>query len=275
MPNSQNHFVSWLYTTVSGRLFLKGLLHSKALKAAELYVKSPASKKIIPAFIKQNQLDMTEYGHVNYHSYAEFFSRQRLAQYQTFDTNPKHLIAPCDSFLSAYQLDQQSVFKIKNSSYRVSDFLDDATLAQKFKNGLCLVFRLEASDYHRYCYVDDCFKHQDHFLEGVLHSVQPLALEQAPVFIKNRRLWTLLETKHFGLIVQTEIGALLVGGIKNNHQTGHFIKGEEMGRFELHGSTIVLLLEKDQVKLTAKYQPAFKTEVKVRQGDWIADALNA
>lgn len=112
----------------------------------------------------------------------------------------------------------------KGSRYRVSDLLNDSELAKRFKNGICLVFRLEARDYHRYCYIDDCYRHDSHYIEGELHSVQPIALENYPVFALNRRLWNLLETKNFGPIVQTEIGALLVGGFSNNHPNGHFIK---------------------------------------------------
>ena len=99
-------------------------------------------------------------------------------------------------------------------------------------------------------------------------------METYPVFALNRRLWNLLETKNFGPIVQTEIGALLVGGFSNNHPNGHFIKGEEMGRFELHGSTITLLIEKNRIELIDNLEAAFKHEIKVRQGEWIASAIN-
>nr|WP_039121373.1 phosphatidylserine decarboxylase [Ligilactobacillus ruminis] len=272
--NPNNSFITFLYQTAAGRMFLKGIMKSGVLKAAEKYAKSESSKHLIPWFISENKIDMTEYGNYSYHSYAEFFSRQKLRKYSKTDFSDKHLISPCDGFLSAYRLSDDSSFAIKGSRYRVSDLLDDSELAKRFKNGICLVFRLEARDYHRYCYIDDCYQHDSHYIEGELHSVQPIALENYPVFSLNRRLWNLLETKNFGPIVQTEIGALLVGGFSNNHQNGHFIKGEEMGRFELHGSTITLLIEKNRIELIDNLEAAFNHEIKVRQGEWIASAIN-
>ena len=48
-----------------------------------------------------------------------------------------------------------------------------------------------------------------------------------------------------------EVGALMVGRITNLHTEGgvKVTKGEEKGYFEFGGSTILLLLEKDKVKL--------------------------
>ncbi len=47
-----------------------------------------------------------------------------------------------------------------------------------------------------------------------------------------------------------------------------------MGRFELHGSTITLLIEKNRIELIDNLEAAFKHEIKVRQGEWIASAIN-
>ena len=52
---------------------------------------------------------------------------------------------------------------------------------------------------------------------------------------------------NLGKVVQIEVGALLIGCIRNNNQK-YFIKGEEKGYFEFGGSTIILLL-KDNVKI--------------------------
>lgn len=152
-------------------MILKGIMKSGVLKAAEKYAKSESSKPLIPWFISKNKIDMTEYGNYSYHSYAEFFSRQKLKKYSRTDFSDKHLISPCDGFLSAYRLSDDSSFAIKGSRYRVSDLLNDSELAKRFKNGICLVFRLEARDYHRYCYIDDCYQHDSHYIEGELHSV--------------------------------------------------------------------------------------------------------
>ena len=105
-------------------MILKGIMKSGVLKAAEKYAKSESSKPLIPWFISENKIDMTEYGNYSYHSYAEFFSRQKLKKYSKTDFSDKHLISPCDGFLSAYRLSDDSSFAIKGSRYRVSDLLN-------------------------------------------------------------------------------------------------------------------------------------------------------
>ena len=50
-------------------------------------------------------------------------------------------------------------------------------------------------------------------------------------------------------VVQCEIGALVVGGIFNERENTRFGKGMEKGHFELAGSTIILLFEKEQMQL--------------------------
>ena len=61
-----------------------------------------------------------------------------------------------------------------------------------------------------------------------------------------------MKTKNFGQVTQVEVGAMMVGRIVNNHEAGSFSRGEEKGRFEFGGSTIVLLVEKDKVKMERK-----------------------
>ena len=58
-----------------------------------------------------------------------------------------------------------------------------------------------------------------------------------------------MHTDNFGDIVQIEVGATIVGRIKNHHAEYNFTKGEEKGMFEFGGSTIVLLIEKDKVTI--------------------------
>ena len=58
-----------------------------------------------------------------------------------------------------------------------------------------------------------------------------------------------MTTEHFGPIIQTEVGALIIGGIVNEKENVRFAKGEEKGHFELSGSTIVLLFRKKKLCL--------------------------
>ena len=191
------------------------------------------------------------------------------------DTDPDHLISPCDGWLSAYGIRPDSSFSIKNSLYRVKDLLEDEALARNYRGGTCLIFRLCASDYHHYCYIDDGRQGPNHYIEGQLHSVQPIACEHFPIFTLNRRSWCLLDTAHFGPVIETEIGALVVGGIVNRPE-GPMVRGREKGHFDLCGSTIVLLVEPGRIELLPELAALMDTEqeVRVEQGQWVATAIN-
>ena len=190
------------------------------------------------------------------------------------DERVGHLISPCDGFLSAYEIRPDSSFVIKGSRYGVRDLIGDEALAKRYEGGTCLVLRLCASDYHHYCYIDSGRQGPNHYIEGRLHSVQPIACETYPVFTLNRRSWCLLQTERFGPVLQTEIGALVVGGIVNAPE-GPMRRGEEKGYFDLCGSTIVLLLEKDRVRLIPSLADVLDAEQEQRliQGQWVATAV--
>ena len=170
--------------------------------------------------------------------------------------------------LSSYPIAEDSSFFIKGSHYRLGDLLRDETLATCYPGGDCLIFRLTPADCHHYCYIDDGYQGENHFIPGELHSVQNAACERYPVYTLNRRCWTLLETRHFGPVVQTEIGAFAVGGIVNERENAAFCRGEEMGHFELAGSTVVLLFQKGRITLASpiRRQLAEGREFRVTRG---------
>jgi len=88
-------------------------------------------------------------------------------------------------------------------------------------------------------------------IPGFLHTVNPVAAEHAPIYKENSREYTVIDTAHFGKMIHMEVGALVVGKIINYHgEAYHTTKGEEKGRFEFGGSTIVLLFQKDKVKIS-------------------------
>jgi len=149
----------------------------------------------------------------------------------------------------------------------------DPREANAFHGGYCVIVRLCADDYHHYCYIDDGFQRENHFVKGVLHSVQPVACEHEPVYRLNRRMWNILDTRHFGKVAQIEIGALLVGGMVNMGQNVPMRKGKDMGHFELIGSTIVLLFEKDTIELLPNVRKAIAgdKEMRVLQGQHIGN----
>ena len=264
--------VSFFYGNWFGRFLLKTIMVLHLDCIAVWFLKSRLSKCMNKGFVKRNNIPVTPEELKSFRSYRELFVRTR--DDLTVDPQPDHLVSPCDSWLSVYSLDENSSFAIKNSHYQMKDFLQDEELAKKFLGGTCLIFRLCPTDYHHYCFIDDGYQGENHFIKGQLHSVQPIACETYPVYVKNRRSWCLMDTKHFGSVVQCEVGALVVGGIVNHKANAEFRKGEEKGHFDLAGSTIVLLFEAGKIRLLDEITEALtkNDEVQVKLGQWIGMA---
>ena len=208
---------------------------------------SRPSKLLIKPFIKRSGIDTSQYIMYGFRSYNDFFTRVVKPEKRPVDFAPEHLISPCDSKLTVYKISRNSIFRIKGSRYRVSDLLKNDFLANRYSGGYCLIFRLEVDDYHRYCYIDSGIKTDNTFISGELHTVNPIALARYNIYKRNSREYTVLHTDNFGDVVQVEVGAMMVGRIVNHHGEGAFSRGQEKGKFEFGGSTIVMLFGKDSI----------------------------
>lgn len=241
--------IVFLYRNKLGRLLLKVISLPTISKVAGWFMDRKISALAIKKFIKKNNIDVSIYEDKKYTSYNDFFTRKIKKDCRKIDMNPKSLISPCDSKLSAYEINEESIFKIKDSYYKVEDLLKDEKLAKKYQGGYCLIFRLCVDDYHRYCYIDNGKKNKNKFINGVLYTVRPIVLENYNIYKENSREYTTLKTENFGDVIHVEVGATIVGRIKNHHEEYQFQKGEEKGMFEFGGSTIVLLIEKNKVEI--------------------------
>lgn len=245
---SQKGLLDFLYKTICGNIALKGLTSPVVSKAAGAFCNSSASIKMIPAFIKKAKLDLTDYEPGFYGSFNDFFTRKIKPEARPVDMTPEVLISPCDSKLTVYKIDNDSIFEIKGASYHVDEFLRCRTLPKKYKDGYFCIFRLEVSDYHRYIYIDNGVKSDNRHIDGFYHTVNPIALEKTNIYRENTREFTILHTENFGDVIQAEVGAMLVGRIKNHHRKASYERGEEKGMFEYGGSTVVLIFKKDTVE---------------------------
>ena len=263
--------VRFLYDTAAGRIALKTVMDLHMDRIAVRFLCSPVSRHIIPAYVKRNEIPVSAGDIRRCRTYRDFFLR-RIPR--DIDMQPSHLISPCDGWMSVFDIERTGTFAIKGSLYSVDDLIGDPDTASRYREGTCLVLRLCASDYHHYCYIDDAFQGKNHFIPGVLHSVQPIACEKYPVFVLNRRSWCLMETDNFGPVIQTEIGALVVGGIANLNEDARVCRGQDKGHFELAGSTIVLFFEPGRMGLREEILSELETsdEVRVIQGMWIGNS---
>lgn len=236
--------VNFLYHTVPGRAVLQLLIRPGVSKAAGAFLDTRLSRHLAGPFVKATGLDLSDYPQRCYRSFNDFFTRTVKEGRRNVEMNPDILVAPCDGKLTVYPITAEGLFDIKHSVYSVADLLRDDVLAKEFEGGTCLIFRLTPDDFHRYSFMDDGCILRSETLPGVLHTVRPIAFRRYPVFSENAREFAVLETANFGKVIQMEVGALFVGRIVN-HPLTTFTRGQEKGKFEFGGSTVILLLQKD------------------------------
>ena len=262
--------LEFLYHTAAGRALLRPLVSRGVSRIAGAALDTEASRILIGGFIRRAGIDTEEYDLSDIHSFNDFFCRPLKPGRRSVDMDPAALIAPCDGRLTAVPIRRGTVLQVKQSSWSVERLLDDKTLAAELDGGVCLIFRLCVENYHRYVWFDSGRKAQNVFRSGKLHTVRPVALEEYPVFTENCREYAVIDTENFGRCVQAEIGAMLVGRIVNNEPgPGRVSRGEEKGRFEYGGSTVLLLLPKDAAVLREDILEASErgAETPVRLGE--------
>ena len=244
--DTQDKALAFLYQTRIGRGMLSVLIKPRISIVAGKFLDSSTSRWIIGPFMKKSGIDLSEYEMSDYRSFNEFFTRKIKPECRKIDWEKTHLIAPCDSKLSVYPISQGSRFVIKDTEYSMESLLRSRKLAKHYEGGQLLVFRLAVDDNHRYCYVDDGLKSKNYRIPGVFHTVNPLANDVYPIYKENTREFSILKSQNFGRILIMEVGALLVGRIVNYHERKEVKRGEEKGRFEFGGSTVILCLEKNR-----------------------------
>ncbi len=243
--NMQDKVLSALYGTRAGRALLRVLVQPAVSALAGLFLDSSASKFLINPFIKRTGIDMSEYIDTNYRSYNDFFTRRVKSSCRVADMTPNHLISPCDGKLTVFPITDDSIFTIKNTDYTLESLLRNKKLARHYRGGTLLMFRLCVNDLHRYRFIDNGIKTKTHHIKGVFHTVNPTAGDYYPIYKENTREFCVLKSENFGNILTMEVGALLVGRIVNYSAKKEVKRGEEKGRFEFGGSTIIICLEKD------------------------------
>ena len=257
-----------LYETVLGRLLIKLFTNPFVSSLLVVYKKTFLSKRQVDNLIKKNNIDMSLYENNNYKSFNDFFVRKRLDSKIFVSKAKDHFISPCDSKLLIYKINDNFV-NIKGVKYKISDLIKRDSEFSTYEDGLCLVFRLSMDDYHRYCFPDNGEIVNTYKINGCLHTVSSISKDYE-IYRENKRVVSFLKTKNFSDMVFIEVGALLVGKI-NNHDVCKFKKGDEKGYFSLGGSTIVIFVQKDILKVDEDIirNSANGIETKVKYGEKI------
>lgn len=263
--------LAFLYNNPLGRLLL-GIAVSPFVSNVYAWKNSrKSSAKKIPGFIKEHNIDMSDYENREYKSFTDFFTRKIRYGKRPVDMTPEALISPADSKLLVYKIEKDTTLRIKGRTYTADEILADSENAGEFAGGYALVFRLTVDDYHRFCYPDRGCLISRRLIKGKLHTVSPVSKDHK-IYMENTRSVNLLKTENFGTVAYIEVGAMLIGRIVDNG-TDVFEKGQEKGYFEPGGSTVVILVKNVEIDKDIMEQSASGIETKVRYGERIGRAL--
>lgn len=195
----------------------------------------------------------------SYRSFNEFFTRALRADARPL--SEADFVCPVDGAISQLgDIEHDQIFQAKGHRYSTTALLGgDTKLAALFDHGSFATMYLSPRDYHRIHMPCDARLLRMTYVPGSLFSVNPTTARGVPgLFARNERVVCLFESES-GPFVLVLVGATIVGsmettwhGVVNASRNGKinewryedqeicFRKGEEMGRFRL-GSTVVML----------------------------------
>ncbi|MBZ9609801.1 phosphatidylserine decarboxylase [Clostridium estertheticum] len=264
-------YLNWSYSSPSGKGLVELLLKKKLFsKLYGYYCDTKISSRKIKDFIKDFDIDMSLYTKTynEYSSFNDFFIRPLNTSARIIDKNNNALISPCDGKILAYNnINLNDLVQVKGFTYSLKELLQDNEVYNLYDGGTCLIFRLCPTDYHRFHFIDDGVCGDTTKIKGHYYSVNPIALKNVKkLFCQNKREWSIFHSDNFGDVICMEVGATCVGSILQSYSTNSKItKGEEKGYFKFGGSTVILFLKKDAVKINKdllnQTQLGFETSV--------------
>lgn len=273
-------YLNWIYSSKLGNTFLNLFIKKKLFsKLYGWYCDKSLSKNKIDAFINEFNIDMNLYEIPNggYKNFNDFFTRKLNSNKVNLSENV--LISPGDGKLLAFEnIDLNNIIQVKSFRYSLKELIKNDDIASKYQDGTCLVLRLCPTDYHRFHFIDSGKCTSSKKISGNYYSVNPVALNKInKLFCENKREWSILSSDNFGDILYIEVGATCVGTIIQTYNSSNIIhKGDEKGYFKFGGSTVILFLEKDLVKIDKDIvnQSLKGIETKVSIGESIGHKIN-
>jgi phosphatidylserine decarboxylase len=274
-------WLKWLYHDPFGNLALETVIKRKSFsRIYGRFMKSPRSSLKIKSFIKIFNIDIDRFEKElkDYSSFNDFFIRKIKHEYRKIDPDPFTVVSPADGKILAYdKLDKGLHFIAKGHDFSLPEFLNNEKLAAEYYNGSMLIIRLTPADYHRFHFPVEGIPGKSHKIKGKYYSVSPISIQKKiRTYCQNKREYTLIKSAQFGNIIMAEIGATLVGSIRQTfipekpHQ-----KGDEKGYFEFGGSSVILLFKENSLIIDQDilHNTQLSYETTIRFGERIGTAI--
>ncbi|MDP1612052.1 MAG: archaetidylserine decarboxylase [Sulfuritalea sp.] len=231
---------------------------------------------VIRWFVGRYGVNMAEAANPDIASYAsfnEFFTRPLQSAARPLAN--ADFICPVDGAISQFGgIVRDQIFQAKGHAYSTTALVGgDSALAARFEDGSFATLYLSPKDYHRIHMPCAGRLLSMIHVPGDLFSVNPVTSRGVPgLFARNERVVCVFKGE-WGPFVIVLVGATIVGsmatvwhGVVNPPRPGHlqewryedqqrrFAQGEEMGRFLL-GSTVVMLFPKGVLEFNAEWSP--------------------
>jgi len=241
----------WLYYDPLGKLTLNALIKRKFI--SDWYGKKmdlPSSKKKIKPFVKKLNLKNT--GNLdNYNSFNDFFTRPIPNLGNMIDFDSLSIVSPaCGKVLAFENLSDKENFYLKGLRFTLREFLNNKKV--NIDTASVFIIRLTPADYHRFYFPLDCQVLYSYDVGKDLYSVSPIALKTGiKVFLENKRTITVCRNKFCNEFVISEVGATFIGSIIQTYSKKTVKKGDPKGYFKFGGSSVVLIFNKNRIKMDA------------------------
>jgi len=244
---------------------------------------------LIRRFISHYGVNMTEALQENaedYPCFNAFFTRPLKPGMRPADSAPGLIVSPADGVISAAgDIQGDTLFQAKGKDFSLTALVGGSReLADEFRNGSFATVYLSPRDYHRVHMPLAGTLRQMVYVPGKLFSVNKTTSENIDsLFARNERAVCIFDTEA-GPVAVILVGAMIVAGIETvwagqvaPSRSGlvetdfasdvtriNLARGEEMGRFKL-GSTVILLFGPDAASL----QESLVADASLRMGETI------
>jgi phosphatidylserine decarboxylase len=208
-----------------------------------------------------------------FETFNAFFTRELKPEAREIDPDPLSFVSPSDGKISqSGRITNDRILQAKGQHYSVRSLLANDPSCAEFLNGFFTTVYLSPRDYHRvHMPAEGSLQRMIH-VPGRLFSVAPYTVRQvSDLFARNERVICVFDTSH-GPMALVLVGAMLVSSMETvwsgvvtpprgrkithgdwSRRNIHLAKGQEMGRFNM-GSTVIMLLPPSAVSSIQHYE---------------------
>jgi phosphatidylserine decarboxylase len=223
---------------------------------------------LIRGFLRLYPIDMAEAVQsdpCSYGSFNEFFTRALKPGARSIAPGLREIACPADGMISeAGRIEGDRLLQAKGRHYTLAELLASESSARRFADGAFATIYLAPFNYHRVHMPLPGRLREAVYVPGRLFSVNAATASSVPrLFARNERVLTFFDSA-FGEFALIMVGALNVGSIATvwagdvtpaarrvvttlPPQDVSLDKGEELGRFNM-GSTVILLFQENRVR---------------------------